>query len=203
MTTIAGVHATPTAGFIPDTAGVKQTGVMDQRTGEKNLTKTPRLPATASRPTEDVDLESATLDALMRASRVVTAIVARSMARNDNRITMPQLRVLVMVASGPDVTTTAVASELRIHLSSASRLCDRLVAAGWLTRRESPTDRRSSLLVLTRRGRSLLSAIMAERRRAFAQIVADLPATQQRTLTRSLERFADAAGEPRTGSLSG
>jgi DNA-binding MarR family transcriptional regulator len=82
------------------------------------------------------------LDALMRASRVIAGVVAESIAQAGDEVTAPQLRTLVLVATRSGVNASAVASALGIHPSNATRMLDRLVQAGLLDRRDSPSDRR-------------------------------------------------------------
>ncbi len=138
------------------------------------------------------------LEALMRASRVITAVVAGSLARDEDVVTMPQMRVLVLVASRADVGASAVAETLGIHLSSASRICERLVAAGLLTRREAPADRRQIELGLTPAGAELIASIMDDRRTAFAAMLAGMsdrgPGAPHQRPRRARRRGGGAAG---------
>lgn len=136
------------------------------------------------------------LDVVMRAARVFSAVVASSIAQSGDAVTWPQLRVLVVVATHDDVTTTTVASALDVHASSASRLCDRLVRAGFLARTASLADRRIAYLSLTTSGSALVRTMMAHRRRAFAAILGRMSPGDRDALRRCLEVFADAAGEP-------
>lgn len=101
---------------------------------------------------------------MMRAARVFSAVIASSLAQAGDVVTWPQLRVLVLVATRPDATATDVADALDIHLSSASRLCDRLVNAQLVQRHTSTTDRGNLLLSLTPKGSELIELIMKHRR---------------------------------------
>lgn len=136
------------------------------------------------------------IDALMRAARVMTAISAQAMAAADDVVTMPQLRVLVLAAISGPVSASTVAVSLEVHPSNASRVCERLVQSGLLNRRDSPTDRRQVELTLTPAGDSLVSSMFAHRQAAFSDILGRMPASERTALTRGLESFADAAGEP-------
>ncbi|GAA3605623.1 MarR family winged helix-turn-helix transcriptional regulator [Microlunatus ginsengisoli] len=139
---------------------------------------------------------AADVDAVMRAARVISAIIAGSVAQTDDAVTMPQLRALVLVATRAEVNASAVAHSLSIHLSNASRLCDRLVQAGWLDRRQSSDDRRNLVLSLTPAGSRLLASVMDHRRRAFAAILLRMPTAGRAALIAGLNEFADTAGEP-------
>src|SRR3954470_22338495 len=93
--------------------------------------------------TKGPDVQADEVEAAMAATRVLVALSARSIAGLDGRITLPQFRVLVMVASTGPVNLGAVARALGVHPSNATRACDRLVTAGLLDRRDDPDDRRN------------------------------------------------------------
>lgn len=140
-----------------------------------------------------VEVDEATLDALMRAARHFAAITAASLAQVEERVSVTQLRVLVLAWRRRSVNPTAVAEALGVHLSNASRTCDRLVRAGLLDRRELPADRRHLELRLTDDGARLLDAVMAHRRSAVLRVLQQLTPESRRDLARALSAFSDAA----------
>jgi DNA-binding MarR family transcriptional regulator len=75
-------------------------------------------------------------------------------------------------------------------LSSASRLCDRLVAAGLIDREPSRSDRREIALSLTPNGVRLLAELRAERRRRLAEVLAGMSEPSRVALLRGLRDFA-------------
>ncbi len=135
------------------------------------------------------------LDAVMLGSRVVTAVVAGSLARTGRMVTVLQLRVLVLASTRPGTSATDVAEALGVHLSSASRTVDRLVAAGLLNRRESAEDRRRLDLTPTSEGTRLLHEVMADRRRAFRAYLDRLSPTDRGHLARGMAALAEVADE--------
>jgi DNA-binding MarR family transcriptional regulator len=135
------------------------------------------------------------VDAVMLAARAIIAITARSVAALEHQVTLPQLRVLVMVASRGPLNLGALATGLAVHQSNATRACDRLVSNGLLSRRDDPTDRRNLLLELTDQGRELVDAMNANRRAAIESVLSRMPADQRDGLAPKLRSFAEAAGE--------
>lgn len=134
--------------------------------------------------------------AVMRMARLMLATVLRSAAHVDERLTPRQLRVLVLIAdSSTAVTPSAVAAALDVHLSSASRLCDRLVTAGWLDRQESLHDRRNLILSLTGEGSAVLASVMAYRRQTFLTILEQMTPGDRSTVCASFDMFANAADD--------
>ncbi|MGI8459126.1 MAG: MarR family winged helix-turn-helix transcriptional regulator [Propionibacteriaceae bacterium] len=145
------------------------------------------------------ELQDREVAAVMRMARVLFGVVSRSAMQADDALTLPQLRALVLVATSPTpVTISAVAAVLDVHLSSASRLCDRLVTAGWIDRRDSLADRRHLVLSVTDAGWTVLAAVMTHRRQAFIPILQQLTPRDRAAVRRSFDKFADAAGEPPT-----
>ena len=104
------------------------------------------------------------METLLNAARIFTAITAESLAQVGEGVTVPQLRVLVLASQPGHLNATAVAAALDVHLSSASRTCDRLVQAGLLDRRDLPEDRRHVELTLTPAGQRLLATVNDHRR---------------------------------------
>lgn len=135
------------------------------------------------------------LEALMAAARIFAGITAESVAQTGDAVTLPQLRVLVLASTRPALNNAEVADALDVHLSNASRTCDRLVQAGLLSRRESPTDRRRVELSLTRKGEELLASVTTHRRSAFSRILQQMPPKDQLALARALDAFTDLAEE--------
>jgi DNA-binding MarR family transcriptional regulator len=143
----------------------------------------------------------AEIDAVMLAARAIVAMTAQSVAALNDQVTLPQLRVLVMIASRGPLNLAAIAGGLGVHHSNATRACDRLAAAGLLNRAEDPSDRRNLLLDLTDDGRALVAAMNENRRAAISRVLALMPPSRRRGLAPKLRAFAEAAGElPDTGA---
>jgi DNA-binding MarR family transcriptional regulator len=141
------------------------------------------------------DLATEQVNAVMRASRVLVSVVARSVAEVEDVVTLPQLRVLVMIAGQGPQNLGSVAAALGVHPSNATRLCERLVVAGLVNRADDPQDRRFLRLVLTDEGHRLVETVMQHRRTAIEQVMARMSPSRRRTVAAALEAFAAAAGE--------
>jgi DNA-binding MarR family transcriptional regulator len=136
-------------------------------------------------------------DALLTASRLLVAISARSIARVDETITIPQLRTLVILSNRGPVNLATLAGLLEVQPSTTGRMVDRLVAAGLIDRHTHPTSRRELVAQLTARGREVVRQVTARRRREIARIAAEMPPRERRGLVRALTAFTTAGGEPR------
>ncbi|TQJ33561.1 MarR family transcriptional regulator [Arthrobacter sp. SLBN-122] len=134
------------------------------------------------------------VEAVMAAADTLMRVVARSVAEVEDIVNTPQLRVLVLIHTHGPQNLGGVAAELGVHASNATRICDRLVAADLLQRREDPADRRYIRLELTREGRELVDTVLQHRRQAIAEVIARMPAGRRPALAAALEAFAAAAG---------
>ncbi|GAB7038531.1 MULTISPECIES: MarR family transcriptional regulator [Catenuloplanes] len=105
-----------------------------------------------------------------------------------------QLRAVLTLESLPaGVNLRGLADRLGVVLSSASRLSDRLVAAGLLDRRQSDADRREVLVRLSPSGRRFLAEMRARRRERLARVLARMTPDDRAALRRGLEAFREAA----------
>ena len=66
------------------------------------------------------------VESVMRASRALVGITAASIMTVDDVVTVPQLRVMMMIATRGAMNLAAVADGLQVNPSNASRLVDRL-----------------------------------------------------------------------------
>jgi DNA-binding MarR family transcriptional regulator len=139
------------------------------------------------------------IDAIMLAVQALVGVAARSVTEVEDQVTVPQLRVLVLVASRGAMNLSTLAETMGIHPSNASRACDRLVAGGLLRRRESSLDRRNLVLELTDEGRQLIEVLVEHRRAAIAQVLDRVPASRRRAVASAMSTFGLAAGEEPAG----
>jgi DNA-binding MarR family transcriptional regulator len=136
------------------------------------------------------------VDAVVRASRALVAIAAQSLGEVDEAVTLPQYRALVILASRGPANAGALADALGVHPSTATRMCDRLVAKRLVTRAESTSSRREITISLTARGRRIVDSVTERRRRDVARIVARVPRHARRPMIDALHALGDAANEP-------
>jgi DNA-binding MarR family transcriptional regulator len=137
------------------------------------------------------------VDAVQRASRALVGIAAAAIAAVDATVTVPQLRVLVLLDTRGPLNLAGVAAALGVNPSNASRICERLIKAALVDRQESPLDRRNITLSLTDDGRQLIDKVTEHRRAAITQVLRDMDPDDRELLATTLDQFATAAGEAR------
>lgn len=141
----------------------------------------------------DLGIDEAQLDVVMDAARVLVAVVAASVLDVEDRASLPQLRVLTLIQNRGSLTLGDVAAALGVHPSNATRMCDRLVAAGFVDRQDDPDDRRQLRLTLTEDGRELVESVMSHRRTAVARAMVAMAPDDRALLASTLGRFTEAA----------
>ncbi|KES04073.1 MarR family transcriptional regulator [Streptomyces toyocaensis] len=108
------------------------------------------------------------------------------------RLSTHQLRALLVLEAATGLNLTALAERLGTGLPTASRLCDRLEAAGMLERSLHPEKRREVRLSLTAQGRRVLDDVAARRARALAAVLAGMDPAERSALRRALKAFLAA-----------
>src|SRR4051794_12589419 len=141
----------------------------------------------------------AVVDALMRASRALTGITARSLSSVSEEVTLAQFRTLHALSTQGPQTVTALAEHLDVHASTMTRMCSRLVTRGLVVRVPSAVDRREVVIRLTEMGTSVVENVMAARRRELDQVVQRMGAEDRAAAIVALNKFAEAAGERMPG----
>lgn len=111
-----------------------------------------------------------------------------------------QLQTIEIIARQGEVNLRGLASELDAIPSSASRLCDRMEAAGLIIREVARADRREVVLRLSEEGRRLYVELSERRRSVVAQALAGMAPASQRSLIEALTEFGrlcEQRGAPR------
>lgn len=153
--------------------------------------------STAAGSATDID---AVTDAVLTASRLLVAVSARSISAAGDLITLPQFRLLVVVATRGPLKHAVLAEYLGVNPSTATRMVDRLVAVGMVTREHNPASRREITVELTAEGARMVRQVTARRRKEIAKIVEKMPETARGGLVEVLSAFAQAGGEPPAGT---
>lgn len=64
-----------------------------------------------------------------------------------------QMQVLILISQSKSITQKELRKQLGIESGTLTGIVDALVKKGWVTRKESPTDRRKKELTLTEEGK--------------------------------------------------
>ncbi|MEU6772274.1 MarR family transcriptional regulator [Streptomyces sp. NPDC046759] len=104
-----------------------------------------------------------------------------------------QLRLLHILEHHDGINMRTLAESLASTPPATSRLFDRLQAAGFVERENSPEDRREVRLRLSGRGRAFLAELRARREAELKAVLDLMPAAKRNALAEGLEAFCAAA----------
>ncbi|WP_165492122.1 MarR family winged helix-turn-helix transcriptional regulator [Egibacter rhizosphaerae] len=125
-------------------------------------------------------------------------------ARLDRGLEPRDYRTLRVIGERGGCSVSAVARDLVLDQSTASRLVDRVVNRGYVARNVDDEDRRRSTLQLTEQGEAALAQLVDARRSLLRQLIADWPEEDVTRLVELLERLDDASrsAEPHQAQTS-
>lgn len=135
---------------------------------------------------EPENLAAAVDDAL----RPVLLLAARAQAKATQRVSTSQLQALLVLHERGPMNLTSLADELGAIPSSATRLCDRLVAADLITRETGSVDRREVFLQLTSSGRRVVRQVRELRQDGLREALEHVSPRERRELLSGLRALA-------------
>jgi DNA-binding MarR family transcriptional regulator len=147
------------------------------------------------RPLPAVPDDDEVIEAIIHASRVMVGIAVRSVADTGEGVTLPQYRTLVVLAEGGPRRLADLADALAVSPSTATRMCDRLVRKGLITRTRDDMDRREVKLEVTAAGRTMVMDVINRRRSEACSLLMSVPRGSRRQLVDSLHLLSTATGD--------
>lgn len=119
-----------------------------------------------------VDLPGFFADLVRCETRLYNALNDR--LRERHGIVTSQFEFLRYLREHPEARVADLAAEFAAGVGAISKGADRLEKQGWVARRPNPSDRRSSLLVLTPDGLRLVEAAEGTFAERLAELFADV-----------------------------
>lgn len=133
------------------------------------------------------------VDAILAANRVFVAVAAGALANVEPEITLPQFRALVLIDIHRSMTVAELAEALGVVPSTATRMCDRLVAKELVDRTVDAANRRQVTVTLRAEGRALIAQSTRRRKREITRLLKSIPPETQAELATSLGALVQAA----------
>jgi DNA-binding MarR family transcriptional regulator len=134
------------------------------------------------------------IEAIIHASRAMVGIAVRSLTESGEAVTLPQYRTLVVLSDGAARRLADLAGALGVSPSTATRMCDRLVRKGLITRTRDDLDRREVNLEVTSAGRTTVMEVINRRRSEVCALLTSIPLGTRRELVDSLRLLSAATG---------
>jgi DNA-binding MarR family transcriptional regulator len=102
-----------------------------------------------------------------------------------------QMRALMIIDRTGSLNLSRLASALGASASATSRLCDRMQAAGLLTRDRAAASRREIVLLPTESGRRLAQWVQGRRRAALSDVLQTMSPDGREALVQGLNEIAE------------
>lgn len=144
----------------------------------------------------DAVSDDAVVDAVLLASRSMVSLAEASLRQVSDDVTLAQYRTLVLLMTGGPCRLGDLARATGVNPSTATRMCDRLVHKGLVTRARDRVDRRETVLSLTDKGQQLVDAVTVSRRSLIRSMLQAIPLVERRGLVRALTVLAEAVRSP-------
>lgn len=147
--------------------------------------------------------DAGSVHALELMTRVLVGITMQSLAVLDGQVSLPQFRLLLILAGLGRVPSSRLAAELGMTGSSVTRLADRLEDAGLLTRGTDPRNRSIVTLEVTGAGLHLVARVVERRHELLAAVLDRMAPAERAAASRVARRFAELAADAAAFSVTG
>jgi len=107
-----------------------------------------------------------------------------------------QVKMLFLLEDGGEHSVKEIARHLGLSLPAASRAVDGLIQRGYVTRRESATDRRSRLVALTGDGRAVVERVLRARLHTLEAFADELTPEERDCLYTALLPIVERIASP-------
>jgi DNA-binding MarR family transcriptional regulator len=111
----------------------------------------------------------------------------------DAHLTMPQLKILLMVAAGGGSSGQELQRFMGVSPATVTGIVDRLVAHDLVTRHEDPHDRRVRRVVLSAHGRETVDRIITAGTERQARVLRRMSTDELEVIIRASELLVAAA----------
>jgi len=132
-------------------------------------------------------------EAFLKAAPALMAVALRSVNASPVEVTLTQHGILMVLASSGEESVGALAEQLGVNASNASRACDRLERHGLVARHRCASDARSVEVGLTDAGREVLRVVSEHRHQVVRQILSTVGPEMAGDAVEALRAFNAAA----------
>jgi DNA-binding MarR family transcriptional regulator len=124
---------------------------------------------------------------------VFRVLVAGAERWAQSDLTMPQLKVLLLLGESGSARVSWLASEMAVSPPNITGILDRLEKRGWVRRTGDPQDRRVVRIVLTESGQELLRDLCRAGVERLRPATEKIPAELREGFIKGLAAFLEAA----------
>lgn len=114
----------------------------------------------------------------------------------DLNVTMPQMKVLMLVRENGVLRVGMLARHLNVSTPTITGIVDRLVREDLVKREDDPSDRRVVLNSLTEKGQAVMERLAQRSDTELQRMVGSLSSEEQTAIAQSLKRLDEALASP-------
>lgn len=140
---------------------------------------------------ENDELDAVAREFLETMIRVNSRFREERLWKRREDLSLPQFILLLHLYHHGPTRVGAAADNLRVSQGVVTRMADRLVKKGLVTRSRDPEDRRVVFLALSPQGKRLVSRLERERLENMKAFLRSLPARERKDLLQLFERIRD------------
>lgn len=134
---------------------------------------------------------------MLELARALVGVAMRSVDEAASAVTLPQYRALLVLTRVGPCNAGGLAEQLGTHPSTVTRICDRLVALGYLTRETRSDNRREVELDVTPSGRAVVQGVEQHRADELTRWLDAIPASARAHFAAALPDLVAVATEGR------
>lgn len=142
----------------------------------------------------DLPLRVEALDRIFELAARLGEMMERAL--DERGLSTSRAEVLFVLHERGPMVQRELSNALRCTPRHVTALVDVLEAQGWVARSPHPTDRRATLVNLTKRGADAATRMDAERREAASALFGNIPAHELATFTGVLDQVLERIGQP-------
>ncbi|MDQ6649259.1 MAG: MarR family transcriptional regulator [Actinomycetota bacterium] len=141
-------------------------------------------------------MPSGDVSLLLELSRALVAVAVRSLGAIDGEVPLAQFRALVVLKRVGPCNAGELAEAVGLHVSTLTRICDRLVTARLITREVKPASRREVELDITPAGAALVDRVWAARSAELSSALRGLTPNERDALRVAIPALLVGLGTP-------
>jgi DNA-binding MarR family transcriptional regulator len=108
-------------------------------------------------------------------------------------LTMPQLKIILIIFTDGPARISTLASTLGVSLSTTTGITDRLIHQDLIVRGNDPEDRRAVVCSLTDKGRGLATRLWEQGQSRMRDLLGKMELSQLKTISEAIETVLEAA----------
>ena len=157
------------------------------------------LPCGKGGPFMDAEKSQMLVQAILNLAPLMSKVVSKRLI-SDLDVSPTQFQAMMMLKLDAPLSMTALAEALQISKQQLTNVAEGLVQKGYITRRESPENRRVLLIDLTESGIGMLERNLEDRAKLLTEILSDITNEQQDILLQAFSILNDVLTHKNAGA---